>query len=173
MRQAMPTGDDLTDASDLDVREWTEGRSDQFVGERSSAVKGWPPRPGHGWTASPPNGSGPPRLWGYLRISRHVHRRSEDRRSQTRKRPLALCKAGSRLICRSGIAESLGASSAIVTILNDSGEYPAQVQDPASLGLGQQLFAAMVVGFAMQHYYLDAKIWRMSKDKDVRENLGV
>jgi hypothetical protein len=57
-------------------------------------------------------------------------------------------------------------------VLNSLGMM-AGVQDPASLGLGQQLFAAMILGFAMQHYYLDAKIWRVSKDKDVRQNLGV
>jgi len=57
-------------------------------------------------------------------------------------------------------------------VLNSLGMM-AGVQDPASLGLGQQLFAAMILGFAMQHYYLDAKIWRVSKDKAVQENLGV
>lgn len=49
----------------------------------------------------------------------------------------------------------------------------AGVRDPASLGLGQQLFAAMLLGFAMQHYYLDAKIWRVNRDEDVQRNLGV
>lgn len=49
----------------------------------------------------------------------------------------------------------------------------AGIRDPAALGLGEQLFAAMLLGFAMQHYYLDSKIWRVSRDAQVRENLGV
>ena len=31
----------------------------------------------------------------------------------------------------------------------------------------------MLLGFAMQHYYLDAKIWRVNRDEDVQRNLGV
>lgn len=49
----------------------------------------------------------------------------------------------------------------------------AGVADPGALGLGEQLFAACLLGFAMQHYYLDAKIWRVSKDRQVREHLKV
>jgi hypothetical protein len=49
----------------------------------------------------------------------------------------------------------------------------AGVRDPAALGLGQQIFAAALLGFAMQHYYLDAKIWRISRDKNVRRHLDV
>jgi hypothetical protein len=49
----------------------------------------------------------------------------------------------------------------------------AGIQDPSSLGLGEQLFAACIVGFALQHYYLDAKIWRVSQDRDVRQHLRV
>jgi len=49
----------------------------------------------------------------------------------------------------------------------------AGIQDPASLGLGEQLFAACIVGFALQHYYLDAKIWRVSRDRDVQQQLRV
>ena len=49
----------------------------------------------------------------------------------------------------------------------------AGVQDPATLGLGEQLFAACIVGFALQHYYLDARIWRVSRDRDVQRHLGV
>ncbi len=32
---------------------------------------------------------------------------------------------------------------------------------------------ALIVGFAMQHYYLDSKIWRVRKDKQVRKYLKV
>jgi len=49
----------------------------------------------------------------------------------------------------------------------------AGVQDPSALGLGEQLFAAAIVGFALQHYYLDAKIWRVSRDRDVQKHLQV
>jgi hypothetical protein len=49
----------------------------------------------------------------------------------------------------------------------------AGIQDPATLGLGEQLFAACIVGFALQHYYLDGKIWRVSRDRDVQRHLGV
>jgi hypothetical protein len=49
----------------------------------------------------------------------------------------------------------------------------AGVKDPGSLGLGERIFAACMTGFAMQHYYLDGKIWRVSKDQDVRKYLRV
>ncbi len=49
----------------------------------------------------------------------------------------------------------------------------AGVRDPAALGLGEQVMAALIVGFAMQHYYLDSKIWRVRRDKDVRRYLKV
>ncbi len=49
----------------------------------------------------------------------------------------------------------------------------AGVRDPASLGLGERLFAAALLGFAMQHYYLDSKIWRVSRDREVQRHLGV
>jgi len=49
----------------------------------------------------------------------------------------------------------------------------AGIQDPSTLGLGEQLFAAVIVGFALQHYYLDAKIWRVSRDRDVQQHLRV
>ncbi len=49
----------------------------------------------------------------------------------------------------------------------------AGVRDPAELALGEQVMAALIVGFAMQHYYLDSKIWRVSKDRQVRQYLKV
>jgi hypothetical protein len=49
----------------------------------------------------------------------------------------------------------------------------AGVRDPAALGLGEQVMAALIVGFAMQHYYLDSKIWRVRKDRQVRKYLKV
>lgn len=57
-------------------------------------------------------------------------------------------------------------------LLNSLGMM-AGIKDPARLGLGEQVFAAALIGFAMQHYYLDSKIWRVSKDKDVQKNLNV
>ncbi|MBC7920450.1 MAG: hypothetical protein H7Z75_05105 [Ferruginibacter sp.] len=58
-------------------------------------------------------------------------------------------------------------------VLFNSVGMMAGIQDPAALGLGQQVFAAFIVGFALQHYYLDSKIWRVSKDQQVRQNLKV
>jgi hypothetical protein len=49
----------------------------------------------------------------------------------------------------------------------------AGIQDPSTLGLGEQLFAACIVGFALQHYYLDSRIWRVSRDRDVQQHLRV
>jgi len=49
----------------------------------------------------------------------------------------------------------------------------AGIADPAKLNLGEKLFAAMISGWAMQHYYLDAKIWRVRRDAMVRKGLGV
>jgi hypothetical protein len=47
------------------------------------------------------------------------------------------------------------------------------IQLPESLALGERGFAAFITDYAMQHYYLDSKIWRVSKDKDVAKNLNV
>ncbi len=58
------------------------------------------------------------------------------------------------------------------TLLN-SLAMMAGVQDPAALSLGEKVFAACITGFAMQHYYLDAKIWRVNRDKSVQKYLKV
>ncbi len=49
----------------------------------------------------------------------------------------------------------------------------AGIKDPASLDLGTQIFAGFLLGWAMQHYYLDSKIWRVSKDKRLAKVLNV
>jgi hypothetical protein len=49
----------------------------------------------------------------------------------------------------------------------------AGVVDPSKLNLGEKIFAGMISGWAMQHYYLDAKIWRVRRDAMVRKGLGV
>jgi hypothetical protein len=49
----------------------------------------------------------------------------------------------------------------------------AGIVDPAKLNLGEKIFAAMISGWAMQHYYLDSKIWRVRRDAMVRKGLGV
>lgn len=49
----------------------------------------------------------------------------------------------------------------------------AGLSDPASLSLGQQLFGGFLLGWAMQHYYLDSKIWRVGRDRSVAERLNV
>ncbi len=57
-------------------------------------------------------------------------------------------------------------------LLNSIGMM-AGIKDPAKLGLGEQIFAAFIIGFAMQHYYLDSKIWRVRKDGQVAKHLNV
>ncbi len=47
----------------------------------------------------------------------------------------------------------------------------AGIRNPADLELGEQVMAAFIVGFAMQHNYLDSKIWRVSKHEKVRKIL--
>ena len=49
----------------------------------------------------------------------------------------------------------------------------AGIQDPTSLDLGTQIFAGFLLGWAMQHYYLDSKIWRVGKDKKLAKVLNV
>ncbi len=49
----------------------------------------------------------------------------------------------------------------------------AGVADPAKLQLGDKVFAALITGWAMQHYYIDSKIWRVRSDKLVQKNLNV
>lgn len=49
----------------------------------------------------------------------------------------------------------------------------AGLKDPTQMTLGQQLFGAVLLGWAMQHYYLDSKIWRVGRDKAVAKQLGV
>jgi uncharacterized membrane protein (DUF485 family) len=49
----------------------------------------------------------------------------------------------------------------------------AGLADPTKLNLGQQLFGALLLGWAMQHYYLDSKIWRVGRDRSVAKQLQV
>ena len=58
------------------------------------------------------------------------------------------------------------------TLFNSLGMM-AGLADPASLGLGQQVCTAMFLGFAMQHYYLDGRIWRVNRDAQVQQHLRV
>jgi hypothetical protein len=58
-------------------------------------------------------------------------------------------------------------------VMLDSLGMMAGIRDPAALGLGEQVFAGLIVGFALQHYYLDAKIWRVSRDPQVQRHLRV
>ncbi len=57
-------------------------------------------------------------------------------------------------------------------VLNSVGMM-AGIRDYESLRLGELIFGAILLGWAMQHYYLDAKIWRVSKDAMVRRNLNL
>jgi hypothetical protein len=49
----------------------------------------------------------------------------------------------------------------------------AGIVDPSKLNLGEKIFAATLSGWAMQHYYLDSKIWRVRRDAMVRKGLGI
>lgn len=40
-------------------------------------------------------------------------------------------------------------------------------------GLGDQVAATFFLGWAMQHYYLDSKIWKLRNDPDVAKTIGV
>ena len=47
----------------------------------------------------------------------------------------------------------------------------AGVTPPETAGLGAQITATLFLGWAMQHYYLDAKIWRIRRDPKVAQYL--
>lgn len=49
----------------------------------------------------------------------------------------------------------------------------AGIKNPAELQLGEQVLAAVIIGFALQHYYLDSKIWRVSRDQGLQKALKV
>lgn len=40
-------------------------------------------------------------------------------------------------------------------------------------GVGERIAATFFLGWAMQHYYLDSKIWRVSRDPKLAERLGI
>lgn len=45
--------------------------------------------------------------------------------------------------------------------------------EPVGSNLGARVAATFFLGWAMQHYYLDAKIWRVRRDPSVSEHLGM
>ncbi len=47
----------------------------------------------------------------------------------------------------------------------------AGVVSPESSGVGARVAATLFLGWAMQHYYLDSKIWRVRRDPSVEENI--
>lgn len=47
----------------------------------------------------------------------------------------------------------------------------AGVATPQTAGLGAQITATLFLGWAMQHYYLDSKIWRVRRDPKVAKHL--
>jgi hypothetical protein len=49
----------------------------------------------------------------------------------------------------------------------------AGVASPDSAGVGAQVASALILGWAMQHYYLDSKIWRVRRDPKLAEHLGL
>ena len=49
----------------------------------------------------------------------------------------------------------------------------AGLKNPAEANVGAEVFSLFLMGWAMQHYYLDGKIWRVSRDASVAKNLKV
>ena len=47
----------------------------------------------------------------------------------------------------------------------------AGIVPPESAGVGAQVAATFFLGWAMQHYYLDAKIWRVRRDPSVEKHI--
>lgn len=49
----------------------------------------------------------------------------------------------------------------------------AGTKEPGMAGVGAEVVALFLTGWSMHHYYLDAKIWRMSKDPQVSRSLNL
>lgn len=49
----------------------------------------------------------------------------------------------------------------------------AGIVKPEAAGVGAELVALFLTGWSMHHYYLDAKIWRVSKDRQVSRSLNL
>jgi len=49
----------------------------------------------------------------------------------------------------------------------------AGLRDPAEANVGAEVFSLFLMGWALQHYYLDGKIWHVSRDASVAKNLKV
>jgi hypothetical protein len=49
----------------------------------------------------------------------------------------------------------------------------AGITRPEQAGVGARVASTLVLGWAMQHYYLDARIWRVRRDPDVARHLSV
>lgn len=49
----------------------------------------------------------------------------------------------------------------------------AGITDPATAGVGAEVVALFLTGWSLHHYYLDSKIWRVSKDQKVAKSLDL
>lgn len=49
----------------------------------------------------------------------------------------------------------------------------AGIVNPQSASVGAEVVALFLTGWSMHHYYLDAKIWRVSKDRQVSRSLNL
>jgi hypothetical protein len=49
----------------------------------------------------------------------------------------------------------------------------AGIVAPESAGVGAEVVALFLTGWSMHHYYLDSKIWRVSRDPYVAKSLGL
>ncbi len=49
----------------------------------------------------------------------------------------------------------------------------AGLRNPEEANVGAEVFSLFLMGWALQHYYLDGKIWRVSRDSSVAKHLKV
>ncbi|MGH9318381.1 MAG: hypothetical protein ACRD21_10840, partial [Vicinamibacteria bacterium] len=49
----------------------------------------------------------------------------------------------------------------------------AGITRPGEMGVGARVAATLFLGWAMQHYYLDSKIWRVRRNPGLSLRLGV
>ncbi len=49
----------------------------------------------------------------------------------------------------------------------------AGIMDPATAGVGAEVVALFLTGWSLHHYYLDSKIWRVSKDQKIAKSLDL
>ncbi len=77
-----------------------------------------------------------------------------------------LCYRGPGVAWVSGVV-----AAALDSVVLPFAGFVAGAPEAGGESLGGQVVAAAVLGWAMQHYYLDARIWRVSRDRRLRRVL--